>query len=220
MHAGAEEYGRLVGPIGSVCLTIVAYSFTSSFSTAGRLYDILNELACAGEIPVDKATPPPSNKRERGSDSPVSTASSPPAAATPPDGPRPIASRRNLPSGVTTPAGSQIAGAGGLPYDTAYLGSANLEMVAGMMPPATSSNMGGQWVTQQQTQTQTVPVPGVGSSSTADAQQQNIYTSQTAMPNLNIFDFFQSDPQLFSMPMMDQGYVPNMGSSSIGFGSF
>ncbi|KAL5525563.1 hypothetical protein ACEPAG_6899 [Sanghuangporus baumii] len=183
------------------------------FSTAGRLWDILNELACAGEIPVDKATPPATNKRERGSDSPVSTSSSPKINPSH-DGPRPVAGRRSINStpGVAqapSPAGSQIAGAGGLPYDTAYLASANLEMVAGMSP--TANNMGLPWSSSQQ-QPQ-ASASNACPNNLADTQQ-NMFASQTAMPNLNIFDFFQSDPQLFNMPIMDQGYVPSICASS------
>ncbi|KAM5539214.1 hypothetical protein V8D89_007087 [Ganoderma adspersum] len=41
--------------------------------TAGRLWDILYELASVGDLPLPQASPAPSNKRERDSDSPVSS---------------------------------------------------------------------------------------------------------------------------------------------------
>ncbi|KAI0749212.1 fungal-specific transcription factor domain-containing protein [Daedaleopsis nitida] len=46
--------------------------------TAGRLWDILYELASVGDLPLPQASPAPSHKRERDSDSPAS-ALSPPA---------------------------------------------------------------------------------------------------------------------------------------------
>ncbi|TFK89351.1 hypothetical protein K466DRAFT_584659, partial [Polyporus arcularius HHB13444] len=42
--------------------------------TAGRLWDILYELASVGDLPLPQASPAPSHKRERDSDSPVSSA--------------------------------------------------------------------------------------------------------------------------------------------------
>lgn len=189
--------------------------------SAGRLWDILNELAWAGDIPVDKATPPPNNKRERGADSPASNGSSPTLSQTPmnPDGSRLIAGRRSLGSvqgtGVAkapSPAASSLAArAGGLPYDTEYLARANLELVAGM--PATNNNMELPWLSASQPQAQ------ASSSSVLGGGQQPIFapnasTSTNAMPNLNIFDLFQTEPQLFNMPTMEQGYVPNMSTSA------
>ncbi|RPD72366.1 hypothetical protein L226DRAFT_546928 [Lentinus tigrinus ALCF2SS1-7] len=44
--------------------------------TAGRLWDILYELASVGDLPLPQASPAPSHKRERDSDSPVSSAAS------------------------------------------------------------------------------------------------------------------------------------------------
>ena len=196
------------------------------FISAGRLWDILNELACAGDIPVDKTTPPPqSNKRERGADSPASTGSSPGLSQRHinPDGSRPIAGRRGLGSvsavstaGVAkapSPGSSSLAaGAGGLPYDTEYLARANLEFVAGM--PATNNGMELSWLSTSQTpQAQSMPASGVaGSQQQQPAYSSGASTSANSMPNLNIFDLFQTEPQLFNMPTMDQGYVPNMAA--------
>ncbi|KAI0649560.1 fungal-specific transcription factor domain-containing protein [Trametes meyenii] len=42
--------------------------------TAGRLWDILYELASVGDLPLPQASPAPSNKRDRDSDSPISSA--------------------------------------------------------------------------------------------------------------------------------------------------
>ena len=61
---------------------------------------------------------------------------------------------------------------------------------------------------QQQQQQAQASASSVGAGTSANAAQQNMFAPQTSMPNLNIFDFFQSDPQLFNMPVMDQGYVP------------
>ncbi|KAI0326454.1 hypothetical protein GY45DRAFT_1258946 [Cubamyces sp. BRFM 1775] len=41
--------------------------------TAGRLWDILYELACVGDLPLPQASPTPSHKRDRDSDSPISS---------------------------------------------------------------------------------------------------------------------------------------------------
>ncbi|KAI0671307.1 fungal-specific transcription factor domain-containing protein [Trametes maxima] len=50
--------------------------------TAGRLWDILYELASVGDLPLPQASPAPSNKRDRDSDSPISSAA-PSAAESP-----------------------------------------------------------------------------------------------------------------------------------------
>lgn len=68
--------------------------------SAGRLWDVLCELASVGELPLPQPSPP-SSKRERDSDSPGSnTYGDSPPAATPSsslyDGPRPIAGSRRV----------------------------------------------------------------------------------------------------------------------------
>lgn len=73
--------------------------------------------------------------------------------------------------------------------------------------------MGLPWLQQQQAQ---ASASSVGAGTSANAAQQNMFAPQTSMPNLNIFDFFQSDPQLFNMPVMDQGYVPQQQQQAPG----
>ncbi|KAI0819293.1 fungal-specific transcription factor domain-containing protein [Trametes gibbosa] len=48
--------------------------------TAGRLWDILYELASVGDLPLPQASPAPNHKRERDSDSPMSSAAPTPAS--------------------------------------------------------------------------------------------------------------------------------------------
>ncbi|RDB28769.1 Activator of stress genes 1 [Hypsizygus marmoreus] len=66
--------------------------------SAGRLWDILCELACVGDLPLPKPSPPVSNKRERGADSPLtsSTNATNSPSSTAPDTPRTIAGTRRV----------------------------------------------------------------------------------------------------------------------------
>ncbi|KAH9910329.1 fungal-specific transcription factor domain-containing protein [Epithele typhae] len=58
--------------------------------TAGRLWDILYELASVGDLPLPQASPAPSQKRERDSDTPMSTSATPLNAVSPPPPPPPL----------------------------------------------------------------------------------------------------------------------------------
>ncbi|KAF8643172.1 hypothetical protein AX16_009214 [Volvariella volvacea WC 439] len=64
--------------------------------SAGRLWDILYELASVGELPLPQPSPPSGNKRERGSDSPRSGASSCDSPSDSLDVPRSIAGTRRV----------------------------------------------------------------------------------------------------------------------------
>ncbi|KAF8226986.1 hypothetical protein L208DRAFT_1406132 [Tricholoma matsutake] len=57
------------------CMAILKLNETRS-NSAGRLWDILYELAFAGDLPLPKSSPPNSNKRERDADSPASSTTS------------------------------------------------------------------------------------------------------------------------------------------------
>jgi len=79
----------------------------------GRLWDVICELASAGDFPLPQPSPPASNKRERDSDSPASVGSvtaSSTSSPELPDGPRTIAGSRRVGSkeskipSVTNPA--------------------------------------------------------------------------------------------------------------------
>ncbi|KAG0702839.1 fungal-specific transcription factor domain-containing protein [Suillus ampliporus] len=61
--------------------------------TAGRLWDILYELASVGDLPLPQPSPSGGTKRERDSDSPISA---PPAPSPPSDVPRTIAGSRRI----------------------------------------------------------------------------------------------------------------------------
>ncbi|KAF5359371.1 hypothetical protein D9756_003609 [Leucocoprinus leucothites] len=65
--------------------------------SAGRLWDILYELASVGDLPLPQGSPP-SNKRERDSDSPISSATSDLTSTPPPlsDGSRSVAGSKRV----------------------------------------------------------------------------------------------------------------------------
>ncbi|KAL4249328.1 ABC-transporter-regulating transcription factor-like protein [Abortiporus biennis] len=65
--------------------------------TAGRLWDVLYELASVGDLPLPQASPAPSHKRERDSDTPQSSAAS--NSATSP----PVSTSPSLPSESQSP---------------------------------------------------------------------------------------------------------------------
>ena len=196
------------------------------FISAGRLWDILNELACAGDIPLDKATPPPNNKRERGSDSPISNEASPSPSQVPiQDGARPVAGRRNL-SAFSSSFSAHAAASSGLPYDTEQLSRANPELV----PNLHTSGVNGAGNNNNNNNNNSLSVPWLSSTQVpgggggappptgSNSVDQMFGTSSNVngMPNLNIFDLFQSDPQMFNVPMLDnqQGYhLPTVNSA-------
>ena len=64
--------------------------------SAGRLWDILYELVSVGDLPLPQASPNPSNKRERDSDSPLSTEVSNVDTSPPVEGSRVIAGSRRV----------------------------------------------------------------------------------------------------------------------------
>jgi len=68
----------------------------SRWHSAGRLWDILYELVSVGDLPLPQASPNPSNKRERDSDSPLSADLSNTNAPPPVEGSRIIAGSRRV----------------------------------------------------------------------------------------------------------------------------
>jgi hypothetical protein len=64
--------------------------------SAGRLWDILYELVSIGDLPLPQASPNPSNKRERDSDSPWSAETSSTNNSSPVEGSRVIAGSRRV----------------------------------------------------------------------------------------------------------------------------
>ena len=64
--------------------------------SAGRLWDILYELVSVGDLPLPQASPNPSNKRERDSDSPLSAEVSNTNTSPPVEGSRMIAGSRRV----------------------------------------------------------------------------------------------------------------------------
>ncbi|KAF4613756.1 hypothetical protein D9613_007374 [Agrocybe pediades] len=63
--------------------------------SAGRLWDILYELASVGDLPLPQSSPPTNNKRTRDSETPI-TSSPPSSNPTPSDGPRNIAGSKRV----------------------------------------------------------------------------------------------------------------------------
>ncbi|KAF9493319.1 hypothetical protein BDN71DRAFT_1570031 [Pleurotus eryngii] len=90
--------------------------------SAGRLWDILYELACVGDLPLPQASPAP-NKRERGSDSPASsTTEDARVTMSPPDKPRSLAGSRRIASKDPISLSSRGMSTIGLPIHSEELG--------------------------------------------------------------------------------------------------
>ncbi|EGO24230.1 hypothetical protein SERLADRAFT_437842 [Serpula lacrymans var. lacrymans S7.9] len=76
--------------------------------SAGRLWDVLYELASVGDLPLPQPSPTGGNKRERDSDSPISAApSSSSSAAVVPEVPRNIAGSRRVSHDIQPPQPQQ-----------------------------------------------------------------------------------------------------------------
>ncbi|OBZ66208.1 hypothetical protein A0H81_13860 [Grifola frondosa] len=75
------------------CMKILK-ALDSHWHTAGRLRDILYELASVGDLPLPQSSPAASNKRDRDSDSPISTPAT--ASTAPPSSAPTPASTANL----------------------------------------------------------------------------------------------------------------------------
>ncbi|KAI0706989.1 fungal-specific transcription factor domain-containing protein [Earliella scabrosa] len=105
--------------------------------TAGRLWDILYELASVGDLPLPQASPAPSHKRERDSDSPlssaVSVASDSPRSNMVVEG-RAIAGNRRVSKETTSLASSTFA----QPL-RAQSSTSTLAVTDGDKPPSTSA---------------------------------------------------------------------------------
>ncbi len=190
------------GRYGAHCV-IIDYRIANELKFTFR--DILNELASVGDIPLPDAGANiyNKNKRERGSDEPVSSSSQLAQSSMIGVGDqRPIAGRKSLvgttqlgrhpqqPQALgTSPAASLPSG---LPYGTEQLGG------LGRVPM--------QWTT------------GAAGAPAAAAQAAagGVYgaAAQTAMPDINIFDMYNtSEQQMNYIPMMDQGYGAPPASS-------
>lgn len=74
------------------CMSVLK-SCEKRWHTAGRLWDILYELASVGDLPLPQPSPSGGTKRERDSDSPISGA---PTTSPAPDVPRTIAGSRRV----------------------------------------------------------------------------------------------------------------------------
>ncbi|KAF9236278.1 fungal-specific transcription factor domain-containing protein [Melanogaster broomeanus] len=76
------------------CMAVLQ-TIEKRWHTAGRLWDILYELASVGDLPLPQPSPTGATKRDR--DDGSSPASSVHSASTPPEGPRAIAGSRRVP---------------------------------------------------------------------------------------------------------------------------
>ncbi|THV06403.1 hypothetical protein K435DRAFT_816004 [Dendrothele bispora CBS 962.96] len=79
------------------CMQVLR-SCEDRWHSSGRLWDILYELACVGDLPLPNSSPPITNKREWGSDSPASQSSEGPIIADAPTEGRVIAGSRRIAS--------------------------------------------------------------------------------------------------------------------------
>lgn len=83
---GGKRSGISLDPVKEMedvhrCMEALRYT-EKRWHSAGRLWDILYELASVGDLPLPQPSPTSSNKRERDSDSPSSTtAETPPASS-------------------------------------------------------------------------------------------------------------------------------------------
>ncbi|KAA1476284.1 hypothetical protein DENSPDRAFT_806964 [Dentipellis sp. KUC8613] len=96
---GVKRSGVSIDPVKEMedvhkCMRVLKDAETK-FHAAGRLWDVLYELASVGDLPLPQPSPASSVKRERDSDS-ISSTSSPAASATAETGPRNIAGSRRV----------------------------------------------------------------------------------------------------------------------------
>ncbi|KAF8150167.1 fungal-specific transcription factor domain-containing protein [Crassisporium funariophilum] len=92
------------------CMQVLRMS-EQRWHSAGRLWDILYELASVGDLPLPQPSPPSTNKRERDADTPMSATPTSPQTPMPQDeGPRNIAGSRRVTkdaSGMRSMSGQQ-----------------------------------------------------------------------------------------------------------------
>jgi len=81
------------------CMQILK-SGEKRFHSNGRLWDVLCELASAGDFPLPQQSPPSNNKRERDADSPFSMTASSSSSPGVADAPRAMAGSRRVESKV------------------------------------------------------------------------------------------------------------------------
>ncbi|KAF8972347.1 fungal-specific transcription factor domain-containing protein [Flammula alnicola] len=104
------------------CMQVLR-NFEARRNPAGRLWDILYELASVGELPLPQRSPPSTNKRERGSETPMSsTASESSMSMDQSDMPRNIAGSRRVNKESTFIGQSNLQSYFALPVYSSELG--------------------------------------------------------------------------------------------------
>ncbi|PIL26803.1 transcription factor [Ganoderma sinense ZZ0214-1] len=196
--------------------------------TAGRLWDILYELASVGDLPLPHLSPAPSNKRERDSDSPVSSgavsiASDSPRGSGVTDSYRAFAgNRRPLPRPLSThpnPASSdsekQVAakGSGGGAAPPSFALPVHTDEL-GRLPVHPGFNVGysGEWQPSQQPPQ---PQPQAGAAPPPfDPRMMGLYALQP--PSFNeMFGASMQEPSAFTQagPEVSMGAGPAAGAA-------
>lgn len=182
------------------CMSILK-SCEKRWHTAGRLWDILYELASVGDLPLPQPSPSGGTKRERDSDSPISA---PPTTSPPSDVPRTIAGSRRIGREAAAHTRSNFVSSFDLPLYSDDLG--RLPLHGQVNFPNTSPQLGSStsnmWYSH-----------GSGNSVQPHATQTSIQNvpppqdySQTSVPAVyNMDDMFYEQMSQYSAQYQSQG---------------
>ncbi|KAG1729861.1 fungal-specific transcription factor domain-containing protein [Suillus paluster] len=168
--------------------------------TAGRLWDILYELASVGDLPLPQPSPSGGTKRERDSDSPISA---PPTTSPPSDVPRTIAGSRRIGREAAAQSRSNPLNSFNLPLYSDDLGRLPLhgQVNFANTSPSLSSSTNNMWY------------PHVGGNPVqphaTQTSMQNVVPpqdySQTAIPAYSMDDMFYEQMSQYSAQYQPQG---------------
>ncbi|KIJ60357.1 hypothetical protein HYDPIDRAFT_117261 [Hydnomerulius pinastri MD-312] len=179
--------------------------------TAGRLWDILYELASVGDLPLPQPSPTGGTKRERDSDSPSSTVHS---APTPQDGPRTIAGSRRISRDIQGQQARQqqhVSSTFNLPVYSNDLGRLPLHGQVNFPTSTTSPQMdsSGMWYPPMSTGNPQASQPANGPSAPSHSHSQN-YTQPSVPSQYSMDDlFYDQMTSQFGGPF---GTAPQQGS--------
>ncbi|KAF9256488.1 hypothetical protein L218DRAFT_966338 [Marasmius fiardii PR-910] len=191
-------------------------SVESRWHSAGRLWDVLYELACVGELPLPQASPPSSNKRERDADEPITPKPHQDESGAQALEHRAIAgSKRALKSSVngSQPPHQQLFG---LPMYSDELGRLPVHGQLNYTQPAMNqdgqveANCGSYWFTQAEPDMQTDSM--VGEAPPPSAPAMNDIDFPSGFPTLADAQFFD---QLASMTWSPHSPRPREGEQRL-----
>ncbi|KAG5732476.1 Transcriptional activator protein acu-15 [Termitomyces sp. T112] len=148
------------------CMQALRLSETR-WSSAGRLWDIMYELAFVGDLQLPNPSPPVNHKRDRGSDSPVGSAA---ASTSPPpltEGPRAIAGTRRVAAKTQLPLQSKSEPSYSLPVYSNELGNMPIngqghilsQMLQQQLPPYWDANSVSEVISSSMTPSYPYPLP-------------------------------------------------------------